>query len=187
MASSSNLAFPEVMGKIKGRSFCLGRIIRDITSPSLSESRKKADCSFALSAAAGNNVITRGARRTREQMTRFPTECHGRHWRDTAPLRDSAPSSGGEQRRRWDGRFCPGPFGPTKAAADWTPAPLCARAAALTRTGAAPHRSWPVPCRGTAGEGGLLPADGACPFPRMCLIFVVWVFCFVLGFVRCFF
>lgn len=62
VSPSSSLALPEVIGKIKGSSFCPGHITSDITAPSLSESSKKADCSFALSAAAENNVINRGAR-----------------------------------------------------------------------------------------------------------------------------
>lgn len=57
--------------------------------------------------------------------------------------------------------------------------------AAPYRGGSAPRLARSLPR--DRGTGGLLSAGGACHFPRTRLVFVVWGFCFVLGFVRYFF
>lgn len=64
MAPARRLFFPQVMGKIKGRSFCPGHILVDATAPLLSESLPKG---FPLFAAAVNMVINRRVNET------FPT------------------------------------------------------------------------------------------------------------------
>ncbi|KAJ7410583.1 hypothetical protein WISP_107368 [Willisornis vidua] len=72
VAPSSSLAFPVVMGKIKGRSFCPGHITGDVIAPNLSQSRTKVDSSFTLSTAAGN-MINREAKVNRGANEIFPS------------------------------------------------------------------------------------------------------------------
>lgn len=48
VAPASSLFFPELVGKIKGRSFCPGHILGDATAPSLSESLPQADSSLRV-------------------------------------------------------------------------------------------------------------------------------------------